>query len=89
MFLKIFRRIWDMTTIEEILAAVRALPSEARGRLIPLLWDEVAPEDWAAPSPAWISEAKRRSDLLDTGRMESDDWESVRNHARRAAGLSE
>ncbi len=78
-----------MTTLEEILAAVRTLPSEARGRLIPLLWDEVAPEDWAAPSPSWVSEAKRRSDLLDNGGMAIDDWESVRSRARRAAGLSE
>lgn len=78
-----------MTTIEEILAAARSLPSEDRGRLIPLLWDQVAPEDWAAPSSAWIAESNRRSDSLDAGEMETDDWANVRARARRKAGLSE
>jgi hypothetical protein len=78
-----------MSTIDEILAAARALPSEDRGRLIPLLWDQVAPEDWAAPLPAWIAESNRRSDSIDAGEMETDDWANVRARARRKAGLSE
>ena len=78
-----------MTTIDEILAAVRSLPSEARGRLIPLIWDQVAPEDWPAPSSEWIAEAKRRSDFIDDGSMVAEDWQIVRERARRAAGLSE
>lgn len=75
--------------MEEIPAAVRLLPAETRGLLIPLLWDEVAPEDRAAPSPALIPEAKRRGSLLDTGRMETEDRESVRIRAQRTADLSE
>ena len=78
-----------MNTIEDILAAARALPSGERARLIPLLWDQFAPEDWAAPSLAWIAETKRRSDLIDAGEMQSDDWANVRARARRLAGLSE
>lgn len=78
-----------MSTIDEILAAVRSLPSEDRGRLIPLIWDEVSPEDWAAPSSAWISESNRRSDLLDEGLLKTEDWDEVRRRARHAAGLSE
>ncbi len=78
-----------MTTIEEILAAARTLPFEARARLIPLLWDELAPEHWAPPSPGWVSEVKRRSDLLDKGELETETWQSARERARRAAGLSE
>jgi len=78
-----------MTTIEEILAAARTLPVEARARLIPLLWNELPPEHWAPPSAAWISEANRRSDRLDKGELETESWESVRARARRAAGLTE
>lgn len=78
-----------MSSNDEILAAVRSLPSEARGRLIPLIWDEVSPKDWAAPSSAWISESNRRSDLLDDGLLKTEDWDEVRRRARRAAGLCE
>lgn len=78
-----------MTTIDEILAAVRSLPSKARGRLIPLIWDQVAPEDWTAPSSEWIAESNRRSDLIDGGSMVAKDWQVVGERARRAADLSE
>ncbi len=78
-----------MSTIDEILAAVRSLPSEERGRLIPLIWDEISPANWAAPSSEWISESHRRSVLLDEGLMETEDWEAVRKRARQLAGLSE
>ena len=49
-----------MATIEEILAAVRLLPGADRGRLIPLIWDEVSPDDWACPSAPWVTETQRR-----------------------------
>ena len=78
-----------MTTIEEILAAVRSLPSEDRGRLIPLIWDQVPREDWPSPSSECIAEARRRSDLCDDGSMVAEDWQVVRERARRAAGLLE
>jgi putative addiction module component (TIGR02574 family) len=78
-----------MTTVEEILAAVRTLPADERSRLIPLLWDELADEDRVVLSPDWISEIQRRSEMVESGRMETDEWQSVRKRARRAAGLSE
>ncbi len=78
-----------MTTIDEILAAVQSLPSDVRGQLIPLIWDQVAPKDWPGPSPQWIAEARRRSELIDSGDMVAEDWQVVRERARRAAGLSE
>jgi hypothetical protein len=78
-----------MTTIDEILKAVRLLPSETRGRLIPLIWDQLDPKDWPAPSSEWIAESKRRSELLDNGSMVAEDWQVVRERARRAAGLAE
>ena len=78
-----------MTTIEEILAAVRTLPAEERSRLIPLLWDELADEDRAVLSPDWISEIQRRSEMVESGLMETEGWQSVRERARRAAGLAE
>jgi hypothetical protein len=82
-------RIQGMTTIDEILEAVRSLPSETRGRLIPLIWDQLDPQDWPVPSSEWIAEAKRRSDLLADKSMVAEDWQVVRERARRAAGLSE
>ena len=78
-----------MTTIEEILAAVRALPAEERSRLIPLLWDELADEERVILSPDWISEIQRRSEMVESGLMKTEEWQSVRKLARRAAGLSE
>jgi hypothetical protein len=75
-----------MTTIDEILAAVQSLPSDVRGRLIPTIWDQVAPKDWPAPSPQWMAEARRRSELIDSGHMATEDWQVVRERARRAAG---
>jgi hypothetical protein len=78
-----------MSSIDDILAAARALPTEDRVRLIPLLWDQISPDEWSMPSSAWIAEANRRSDLIDLGDMETDDWANVRDRARRQAGLSE
>ena len=78
-----------MTTIEEILAVVRALPAEERSRLIPLLWDELADEERVILSPDWISEIQRRSEMVESGLMKTEEWQSVWKLARRAAGLSE
>jgi hypothetical protein len=78
-----------MTTIEEILAAVRTLPAEERSRLIPLLWDELTDEDRVVLSPDWNSEIQRRSEMIESCLMETEEWQSVRKRARRAAGLSE
>ncbi|MBX3421787.1 MAG: addiction module protein [Pirellulaceae bacterium] len=78
-----------MSTIDEIMAAVRALPSGDRARLIPLLWEQVHPEDWVAPSTGWLAEANGRSDAIAAGEMPVNDWENVRARARRKAGLSE
>jgi hypothetical protein len=78
-----------MSTIDQIIAAVRELPSEDRGRLVPLLWDQIAPEDWAAPSSLLIAESNRRRDSIDAGELETDDLANVRARARRKDGLSE
>ena len=76
-----------MPTIEEILAAVRQLPGADRGRLIPLIWDEVSPDDWASPSAPWVTEVLRRSAEIDQGKMPTAGWDVVRQRARKAAGL--
>lgn len=78
-----------MTTVDEIIAAARTLPSGDRARLIPLLWDQVGPEDWPAPSSAWLVEANQRSNAIVAGDMPTDDWTNVRARARHRAGLSE
>lgn len=78
-----------MSTIEEILAAVRLLSGTDRGRSIPLIWDEVSPADCASPSAPWLTESQRRSSEIDQGTMVTADWDVVRQRARRATGLHE
>ena len=76
-----------MNTIDDIFAAARALPASERARLITMLWDNLASQDWRQPSQDWIDEANRRSDALDSGKMAVDSWENVRKRARRQAEL--
>ena len=76
-----------MNTIDDILAAVQALPSADRIRLVGLLWDRLDVGDWRRPNQEWIDEANRRTDAIESGSMPSDSWENVRNRARRKAGL--
>ena len=85
----VFKRlnIQSMNTIDDILAAVQALPSSERVRLVGLLWDKLGIEDWRPPNPEWIEEANRRSDAVDSGSMPVDNWNNVRSRARRQAGL--
>ena len=76
-----------MNTIDDILAAVQALPSAERIRLVGLLWDRLDADEWQRPNQEWIDEANRRTDAIDSGTMSTDSWENVRNRARRKAGL--
>ena len=77
----------NMESVNEILSAAQALSASDRVKLIALLWDDLAPHEWAAPSDEWIAEANRRSDAIDDGRLTSDTWENTRERARRKAGL--
>ncbi|WP_164103215.1 addiction module protein [Candidatus Laterigemmans baculatus] len=76
-----------MESLDDIIAAAQSLPSSDRARLIALLWDGMAPEDWDRPSEEWIREANRRSAEIDAGTLQTDSWENVRQRARRRAGL--
>ena len=76
-----------MVTLNEILDAAQRLPSSERAQLIALLWDTTPPTDWGPPSPDWILEANRRSDEFDAGEVTGSDWATVRQRARKAAGL--
>lgn len=78
-----------MTTLNEILSAAQSLPSSERAQLIVALWDNVAPDDWASPSDAWIAEANRRSNSYDAGEMSGASWSDVRERVRRKAGLDD
>ena len=78
-----------MTNIDDIISAAQSLPLDDRARLIPLLWDKLNPEEWPAPSIAWIDEANRRSDDLDQGKLSTDSWDNVRDRARKKAKLDE
>jgi hypothetical protein len=76
-----------MSTINEILAATRSLNAQERAALIPLICDQVSPEDWAKPSDEWICEVQRRSAIIDAGQMPTADWIEAHERARREAGL--
>lgn len=78
-----------MQTLNEILAAAQALPPAERAQLIATLWKETDPVNWIPPSDAWIEEARRRSELLDAGKISRSPWPEVRERARRRAGLDE
>lgn len=78
-----------MSTIDDILAAARTLNPADRAKLIPLLWDEFGPEGWVAPSTAWIAQANARTDMVESGQMNTADWSEARKRARRKAGLPE
>ena len=78
-----------MTNLNEILFAAQALPAADRAQLIAALWDNTSPDEWVAPSGAWIAESQRRSDAYEAGQMNGDSWEVVRNRARRQAGLDD
>ena len=78
-----------MNTYDDVLGAAQGLPPMDRIRLVHALWATVPPEEWPAPSEAWIEEAKRRSAEYDAGRMTASPWPEVRARARRKAGLDE
>ena len=78
-----------MESFNEIIDAAQSLQSSDRARLIALLWDNLASEDWCAPTEEWIAEANRRSDSIDAGQMTVDSWEAVRQRARGKAGLND
>ncbi|MBS0260845.1 MAG: addiction module protein [Planctomycetes bacterium] len=74
-------------TFQDVLSAAQTLSPADRMRLVNALWEEVPPEDWPLPGPEWISEAQRRSDEYDAGRMSASTWTEVQARARQKAGL--
>jgi len=78
-----------MTSLNEILTAAQALPSDQRAQLIAALWDNTDPSDWVQPDVAWLAEVNRRSDAYDTGKMTASPWPEVRERARRRARLDD
>lgn len=47
-----------MTTLQEIIAAVKTLNAADRLRLVDAVWDDASPESWPGPSQAWIEEVQ-------------------------------
>jgi putative addiction module component (TIGR02574 family) len=78
-----------MHSYDDVLGAAQGLPPIERIRLVHALWETVPPEDWPAPSAAWIEEVQRRSAEYDIGQMTASPWPDVRARARRKAGLDE
>ena len=76
-----------MTTLQEIIRAVKLLSPADRLRLIDTVWDETSPDTWPKPSEEWIKEVQRRSSEYDAGRMTASPWPEVQARARREAGL--
>ena len=67
-----------MNTFNDVLDAAQHLSSADRIRLVHALWDTVPPEEWPAPSDAWIEEAQRRSAEYEAGRITAAPWPEVR-----------
>ena len=77
-----------MTTLQEIITAVKSLSPADRLRLVDTVWDETSPDTWPQPSQEWIKEVQRRSSEYDGGRMTASPWPEVQSRARREAGLN-
>ena len=78
-----------MSTFNDIYDAAQGLPAPDRIRLIDALWETVAPEDWPAPSEAWLQEAQRRSAEYESGSVRTVPWEQIRADALRRVGAME
>jgi putative addiction module component (TIGR02574 family) len=78
-----------MTNLNEILTAAQNLSAVDRAQLIAALWDNASPEDWVGPAEDWIAESRHRSDQYESGTMQGDSWETVRERANRKAGLDD
>ncbi len=76
-----------MTTFNDVYDAVRTLPAADQVRLIEAIWDHLPPDEWPAPSEAWIAESQRRSAAYDAGTMSASPWPDVQRRARQRAGL--
>jgi putative addiction module component (TIGR02574 family) len=76
-----------MTTLQEIITAVKSLSPADRLRLVDTVWDETSPDTWPKPSAEWIEEVQRRSSEYDAGRMTALPWPQVQARARLEAGL--
>jgi putative addiction module component (TIGR02574 family) len=78
-----------MTTVEEILRVVKALPVADQWRIYGELAEHLEPadEDPAAVAEAWRAEIERRSAEIDAGLVKCIPWEEVRAKARAEAGL--
>ncbi|MDX1962385.1 MAG: addiction module protein [Pirellulales bacterium] len=74
---------------DEILTAARGLSASDRLRMLETLWEELSPEDWVLPSPAWIAAAQQRSANYDAGRSSSKPWGEVQENARKLVELHE
>jgi putative addiction module component (TIGR02574 family) len=76
-----------MPSLPEIFAAAQSLPTSEQVQLIHALWDSLPPEEWTAPTDAWVAEANRRSDALDAGQITAAPWSEVRARVRKQSGL--
>ena len=76
-----------MNDFQAIFDAALSLSNEDRIRLSDAIRESVPEEAWPLPSDEWMEEVRRRSALIDAGLMPADDWNTVREMARRSAGL--
>ncbi len=76
-----------MNTYHEILAATNSLSPEERAQLLDALWQSVEKEGGLPPSEEWQTEASRRSNLVDAGKMPVSEWSEARRRAALEAGL--
>ncbi|WP_165070372.1 addiction module protein [Paludisphaera rhizosphaerae] len=68
---------------EEVLQAALALPEEERLELVEALLATHAPSHELPFDPVWLDEARRRSAEVESGAVQPETWEVVRERVRR------
>lgn len=66
------------------IAELRKLPKAEKLRIIELLWEDLASDDDAVPSPAWHQDELRKTEAdFSAGRVDAVDWEKAKVELRK------
>lgn len=66
------------------IAELRKLPKAEKLRIIQALWEDLASDDDAVPSPAWHEDELRKTEAdYSAGRVDVVDWEEAKLEMRK------
>jgi putative addiction module component (TIGR02574 family) len=75
-----------MTNFAEILSAAQQLPTSDRLKLIDALWDIVPPDSEPAFGEEWTKEIELRVKEIDSGKVSTIPWSTIRDEALARLG---